>query len=110
LASDDPHAAEAVALFVLQIARQAGALTSTLGGLDGLVFTAGIGENAPEIRAAAVERLAWLGAMLDPVANAAGAGLISAASSRVRVWVIPTDEEAMIARHTLQLVSPPPSD
>jgi acetate kinase len=71
-----------------------------LGGLDGLVFTAGIGQHAPAIRAAVCERLGWLGLRLDPAANAANAGCISTRDSRVAVHVIPTDEEAMIARHT----------
>ena len=101
LASDDPHAAEAVELFAFQVARQAGALASTLGGLDGIVFTAGIGENVPEVRRQACERLAWLGLALDGAANARGGPCISAPGSRVAAWVIPTDEERMIARHTL---------
>jgi len=104
LDSADPNAREAVDLFVFRIAREAGAITSTLGGLDGFVFTAGIGENAPRVRAAVCARLAWHGIALDPEANAAGRGLISTPESRVQVWVIPTDEEAMIARHTLAMI------
>jgi acetate kinase len=104
LASPDPHAQEAVELFVYRIARQIGALTSSLGGLDGLVFTAGIGEHASEIRTMVAERLAWLGVKLDPDANVRNAGLISAPESGIEVRVIPTDEEAMIARHTLDTV------
>ena len=100
LASDDPHAAEAVALFAYRIARETAALAGTLGGLDGFVFTAGIGEHAPPVRAAVCARLGWLGVELDPAANARGEGRISTAASRVAVHVIPTDEEAMIARHT----------
>ncbi len=100
LASDDPHAAEAVALFAYRIARETAALAGTLGGLDGFVFTAGIGAHAPPVRAAVCARLGWLGVELDPAANARGAGRISTAASRVAVHVIPTDEEAMIARHT----------
>jgi acetate kinase len=100
LASKDPHAAEAIDLFTFRIAREIGALTATLGGLDGLVFTAGIGENAAEIRRQVCARSAWLGLALDDAANGRGALTISAASSRVQVLVIPTDEEAMIARHT----------
>lgn len=106
LASQDPRAREAVELFVYRLAGEAAALASALGGLDGLVFTAGVGENAPAVRAAACARLAWLGTTLDPAANAAGAGRISAPGSRVEVWVVPTDEEATIARHTLAMLSP----
>ncbi len=99
LASDDPRAAEAVGLFVHRIVREVGAVVSVLGGLDGLIFTAGIGENAPEIRRDVCARLAWLGVTLDEAANVAGVGLISAVGSRVKVHVVATDEEAMIARH-----------
>ncbi|HVJ55343.1 MAG TPA: acetate/propionate family kinase [Aliidongia sp.] len=106
LASEDPHAREAVELFVFRIAREIGALTSSLGGLDGLVFTAGIGEHAPEIRALVCARLGWLGAVLDPDANARSAPVISTPESRIEVRVIPTDEEAMIARHTLNAIGP----
>ena len=81
-------------------AGQAAALVSALGGLDGLVFTAGIGENSTAIRAAICARLEWLGLRLDKAANAAGATRISAPDSAVEVLVIATDEEAMIARHT----------
>jgi len=106
LASDDPNARDAVELFTYRIALEAGALASALGGLDGLVFTAGIGEHAPAIRAAACDRLAWLGVRLDPAANAAGAACISASDSAVEVRVIATDEEAMIARHTQATLRP----
>jgi len=109
LESADSRAREAVALFVFRIAREAGALASSLGGLDGLVFTAGIGEHAPEIRAMVCDRLGWLGIRLDAAANARPNGRISAADSRVEVWVIPTDEEAMIARHTVDLALSAPS-
>ncbi len=104
-ASDDPHAAEAVELFVYRIAREAGGLVSSLGGLDGVVFTAGIGENAPEIRAQVCERLAWLGLKIDPDANLANRPVISAPHSRVTVRVLPTDEEAMIAAQTLDALA-----
>ncbi|QUD86490.1 acetate/propionate family kinase [Phenylobacterium montanum] len=104
LASEAPAAREAVELFVFRIAREIGALTMSLGGLDGVVFTAGIGEHAPEIRRRVCERLAWLGARLDPAANASGQGPIQAKDSRIALWVVPTDEEAMIARHTADLV------
>jgi acetate kinase len=101
LASDDPRAAQAIDLFVWRISRELGALTAALGGLDGLVFTAGIGERSPEIRARVCERAAWLGIELDSAANRAGRPRISSAGSRIAVYAIPTDEEQMIARHTL---------
>jgi len=100
LASADPAAAEAVALFVYRIVHEMGALAAGLGGIDGLVFSAGIGEHAAPVRASVGARLGWLGMRLDPAANARGAGRISASDSTVAVWVIPTDEEAMIALHT----------
>jgi acetate kinase len=102
LASDAPHAHEAIELFVFRAAREIGALTASLGGLDGLVFTAGIGENAPTIRSRICARCAWLGVVLDDDANKAGQMQINRESSRVRVYVIPTDEEKMIALHTAQ--------
>jgi acetate kinase len=104
LASDDPRAAQAVELFVWRIARELGALAAVLGGLDGLVFTAGIGERSPAIRARVCERAAWLGVALDEGANQAGGPRISSAASRVAVYAIPTDEEQMIARHTLAML------
>ena len=100
LASDQDHAREAVALFIYRIATEAGAMVSALEGLDGLVFTAGIGEHAPAVRAAICARLAWLGLRLDDAANRAGASCISTPDSGIEVRVIATDEEAMIARHT----------
>lgn len=100
LASDNPRAQEAIELFVFRAAREIGALTSSLGGLDGLVFTAGIGEHAPAIRAGICARLAWLGVQLDDDANSSNEALISLPQSRVEVRMIPTDEESMIARHT----------
>jgi len=103
-ASDDPAAAEAIALFVFHAARQMSALISSLGGLDGLVFTAGIGENDFLVRAAICARLAWLGVEVDGAANAVNAAIISTARSKIEVRVIPTDEEAMIARHCLELL------
>ncbi|MDB5444888.1 MAG: hypothetical protein JWQ97_205 [Phenylobacterium sp.] len=106
LASPQPAARDAIDLFVFRIVREIGALMASMGGLDGLVFTAGIGENAPEIRSAVAKRLDWTALVLDPQANAAGAGRISTASSRLKAWVIPTNEEAMIARHTADLVDP----
>lgn len=107
-ASDRPEAAEAVALFCYRIAREIGSLVAALGGLDGLVFTAGIGEHSPPVRAAVVERCAWLGARLDADANGANARRIDDAQSRVAIRVIPTDEEGVIARHSLQLLAARP--
>ena len=107
LASADPAAREAVDLFTFRIAREAGALMASMGGVDGVVFTAGIGENAPPVRAAVAERLAWAGLVLDPEANGRGPGLISAPRSRLKAWVVPTSEEAMIARHTADLIAKP---
>lgn len=106
LASDNPRAAEAIALFNYRIAIAAGGMVSALGGLDGIVFTAGIGEHAAPIRAAVCERLEWLGVMLDAGANAGSATCISTGQSTVKVLVYPTDEEAMIARHTQAVISP----
>ena len=100
LASADPHAAEAIDLFCFRIARETAAMATAMGGLDGIVVTAGIGEHAPAIRARVCALLGWLGVALDDAANGAGAERISTASSRVAVLRIPTDEEAMIARHT----------
>lgn len=105
LASDDPKAAEAIELFTFRIARETGALAASLGGLDALVFTAGIGEHASEIRRQVCARAAWLGVSLNDAANARGDRRISSDESRVAVWVIPTDEELMVARHTLAIVS-----
>jgi acetate kinase len=104
LASDDSHAREAVNLFVFRAAREIGALLASLGGLDGLVFTAGIGEHASEIRSRVCARCAWLGVILDERANGAGQIRVSTEASRVRVYVIPTDEERMIAEHTVRHV------
>ncbi|NRP73281.1 Acetate kinase [Ensifer psoraleae] len=104
LASDDPNAALAVAHFVYRCALNAGMLAAALGGIDAFVFTAGVGENSAPIRARIVEGLRWLGAELDPAANQADAALISTAKSRIALHVIPTDEELMIARHTLALI------
>jgi len=100
LASADPNAKLAVDYFVYQVAKQIGALTAVLGGLDAIVFTAGIGENSPEVRKRICEASAWLGLKLDAQANDRGADGISLPGSRVSAWVIPTNEELMIARHT----------
>lgn len=99
LASDQPSAAEAVDLFVYRIVRELGSLAAALGGLDALVFTAGIGEHASEIRRRVCERAAWLGCDLDEGANASGGPCITRPGARVSAWVIPTDEDLMIARH-----------
>jgi acetate kinase len=101
LNSRDPHAREAIDLFTYSIACEAASLVSALGGLDGLVFTAGIGEHAPAIRTQVANRLSWLGVRLDDAANAANAPCISTPDSRIEVRVIATNEEAMIARHTI---------
>jgi acetate kinase len=103
-ASDSPAAALAIDYFVYRIGLSAGMLAAALGGLDAFVFTAGIGENSPMIRGRAAEKLAWLGALCDPVANGAGKPIISQPQSKVALYVIPTDEELMIARHTLALL------
>ena len=87
------------------MAREIGALIASLGGLDGLVFTAGIGEHASQIRALTVEKLGWLGAKLDTAANARDAEIISTGDSKLAVLVIPTNEEEMIARHTLGCIT-----
>jgi acetate kinase len=104
LASPDPRAGEAIDLFVFRVVREIGALAASMGGLDGLVFTAGIGARSPEIRRRVCARLDWLGAALDPAANDAGDGRVSAKESRLAIWAIPTDEELVIARHTLAVV------
>jgi acetate kinase len=104
LPSDAPGAKLAVDYFVYRIVRETGALAAAMGGIDGIVFTAGIGEHSPEIRGRMVERLGWLGFELDVQANARHGPLISAAGSRRNAYVVPTDEELMIARHTLRLL------
>ena len=100
LASSAPEAQLAVDYFVYRAAKEIGALAAVLGGVDGLVFTAGIGENSPEIRRRICERSSWLGLALDLDANARNGPRISSRSSGVSVWVIPTNEELMIARQT----------
>jgi len=103
--SKDPRAVFAIEYFAYRVALHAGMLAAALGGLDAFVFTAGIGENSSEMRARISKRLDWLGAKLDPAANDVGKSLISEPESRVTVLVIPTDEELMIARHTLAVLS-----
>jgi acetate kinase len=100
LRSDEPGARLAVDYFVYRAAKEIGALAAVLGGIDGIVFTAGIGENSAEIRARICEASAWLGIRFDPAANARHGPRISAAGSAASAWVIPTNEELMIARHT----------
>ncbi|HZJ71673.1 MAG TPA: acetate/propionate family kinase [Planctomycetota bacterium] len=103
LASDDPRARFAVELFAYRAGRELGSLAAAAGGLDALVFTAGIGEHAAPVRQAIVRHAAWLGVELDVEANRTGGPLISTHGSRVSAWVIPTDEELMIARQTLRV-------
>src|SRR6185295_95894 len=98
-----PAARLAVDYFVYRAAREIGALTAVLGGVDALVFTAGIGENSAEIRQRICQASAWLGLVLNPTANAAGGPLITSPASNVSAWVIPTNEELMIARQMRRL-------
>lgn len=104
LASDRPEARQALDLFTFRIAGEIARLATTLGGLDAIVFTAGVGENQPRIRADVSARLAWLGLELDGPANAASAGRISTASSRIAAFVIATDEEQVIADEALSIL------
>jgi acetate kinase len=104
LASADPCARLAVDYFVYRLTKEIGASVAVLGGVDGLVFTAGIGENSPEIRRRTCDASAWLGIELDPEANCRNDLRISTPQSKVSVWVIPTNEELMIARHTASLL------
>jgi acetate kinase len=106
-ASADPRAAFAIDYFTYRVGLNAGMLAAAMQGIDAFVFTAGIGENSATIRARIVERLAWLGAVLDPAENADNASRISRSDSRIPVFVIPTDEELMIAQHTLSLLINP---
>jgi acetate kinase len=107
LASSEPGAQFAVDYFVYRAAREIGALAAVLRGIDGLVFTAGIGEHSAEIRARICDASSWLGIDLDPDANAQNGARISGRRSRVSAWVIPTNEELMIARHTASLLGLP---
>jgi acetate kinase len=104
LGRGEPEARLAVDYFVYRAAKEMGALAAVLGGVDALVFTAGIGENSAEIRRRICEASAWLGIRLDAEANAAGGPRITVPKSKVSAWVIPTNEEAMIARHTARLL------
>ncbi len=105
LASERPEAQEAIDLFTYRAAREIGSLTAALEGLDQLVFTGGVGENSAEIRQRIIDRCRWLGIDLDSSANEAGQSVISSADSRVRVRVIATDEEAMLALHAVDVLS-----
>ena len=105
LASDDPHAQEAIDLFVYRAGREIGSLAAALGGLDALVFTGGIGEHSAEIRAKICHQAAWLGLKLDDSANEATATCVSTQNSKLSVWIVPTDENLMIARHTLRQIT-----
>jgi acetate kinase len=99
-AATTPEASEAIALFVYRVVREIGSMAAALGGLDGLIFTGGIGENDAATRAEIATGCRWLGLELDPARNARGEGRISAETSSVAAWVVATDEERMIARHT----------
>ncbi|WP_035692918.1 acetate/propionate family kinase [Azospirillum halopraeferens] len=107
LNSDAPEAAEAVELFCHGVAKQTAAMAASMGGLDAVVFTAGVGEHSAPVRARVAAKLGWLGVSLDDAANRAKATRISAPDSRIPVFVIPTDEERMIASHTLDLLNAP---
>jgi acetate kinase len=107
LESAEPRAQLAVDYFVHHVAKQIGALAAALGGIDGIVFTAGIGENSPPVRERILQACAWLGVKSDAEANSRGGPCISTADSKVSAWVIPTNEELMIARHTHACVAGP---
>jgi acetate kinase len=104
IGDDSPEARDALDLFTFRIARETAALANTLGGLDGIVFTAGIGEHQPPIREAICQRLAWLGVAIDPAANAQNALRIESAASKVAVLVLPTDEEQVIAEEVCSVL------
>lgn len=107
LESGDPRAEQAIDLYVYRIGREIGSLAAALGGLDSVVFTAGIGEHAAPVRERIGRATAWLGVEIDPDANAAHGPRVSTPASRVSAWVIPTDEELMIATHTLAVLVQP---
>jgi acetate kinase len=104
-ASDEPRAREAIDLFIYRILREIGSLAAALGGLDGLVFTGGIGQRDSKTRQEVVTGCAWLGAAIDAKANAGGQERIDGPSSRIPIWVLATDEERVIARHTSALLA-----
>jgi acetate kinase len=103
-ASKDPRARLALEHFVYRIGLYAGLLAAAMGGIDAFVFTAGIGENSSSMRARIAEKLTWLGGALDPKANEKGETSLAAKKSRIGLFVVPTDEELMIARHTLAVL------
>ena len=103
-ASDDPKAREAIDLFIYRIVREIGSLSAALGGLDGLVFTGGIGQRDTKTRKAVVEGCSWLGALIDEQANDSHRERIDDATSRLPIWVLPTDEERVIFRHTAAIL------
>lgn len=104
LGRSEPDARLAVDYFIYRASKEIGALAAVLGGVDGLVFTAGIGENSPEIRQRICEASSWLGVELDVQTNASGGPRISTRQSKISAWVMPTNEELMIARHTWSLL------
>jgi acetate kinase len=101
----DERAAEAIELFVYRISREIGSMAAALGGVDAIVFTGGIGENAPMIRARVCNAADWLGIDFDSASNEQGGPRISHSTGRVAVWVIPTNEEQMIAQHTKRVLT-----
>jgi len=102
--SSDPKAKLAIDLYCYRIGRELGSLAAALGGVQAIVFTGGVGENAAAIRARVCEDAAWLGLQLDEDANRRGGPLVSTAASRVAAWIVPTNEELTIARHTQRLL------
>jgi acetate kinase len=103
-ASSEPHAREAIDLFIYRIVREIGSLSAALGGLDGIVFTGGIGQRDAKTRSEVIAGCGWLGAVIDESANSAADSRIEADSSRIPVWVLPTDEERVISRSTASLL------
>jgi len=109
-ASREPAAAEAISLFVYRIVREIGSMAAALGGLDGMIFTGGIGENDAAIRAQVGGGCRGLGVEIDEIRNSRGQDQINADRSRVAVWVIPTDEERLVARQTAALLRQNPGE
>jgi acetate kinase len=107
LASENPRAAEAIDYFCYRLVREIGSLAAALGGIDGLIFTAGIGENSPVIRKRVCDALGWLGVAVEPAANERGRGCVSPAGRSPSVWVLATDEERVIAAATLAMIRRP---
>jgi acetate kinase len=105
LDSTEPQARLAIDYFVYRVSREIGSLAAAMGGLDALIFTAGIGENSPQIRQLICEQATWLGVDFDATANESNVDRISCENSRVSVWVIPTNEELMIAQHTQAILN-----